>query len=118
MAFGPSPIPSAGRRLGQQEFHIMKKLLIATSVAAGLAVGAVPAFAQSATTGQPGSGASADNSAAGSVQAQNYPYQAPGAYQAQAPISDPQPHVGIGAGSEYTTRQLMKMPGYFPDGTD
>jgi hypothetical protein len=96
----------------------MKKLLIATSMAASLAVGAVPAFAQSATTGQPGWGASADNSTARSAQAQNYPYQAPGAYQAQAPISDPQPHIGIGAGSENTTHQLMNMPGYSPDGTD
>jgi hypothetical protein len=96
----------------------MKKLLIATSVAAGLAVGAVPAFAQSATTGQPGWGASADNGSAGAVQAQNYPYQAPGGYQAQDPTSDPHPHIGTGAGSDYTTRQLMNMPGYSPGGAD
>jgi hypothetical protein len=94
----------------------MRKLLVAATVAAGLAVGTAPAFAQSATTSQPGW--AADSGAVGSVQAQNYPNQQRGTYQAQDPISDPQPHVGTGAGSEYTTHQLMNMPGYSPDGTD
>lgn len=47
------------------------KLLLAATVALGLGAGAVPAFAQSATTSQPSSTASADNGAV-SVQAQNF----------------------------------------------
>jgi hypothetical protein len=106
-----SPVPSA-ERLGQQEFEFMKKLLIATSVAAGVAAAAVPAFAQSAMTSQPDWTALADNGAAGSVQAQNYsPTQ-------RATSSDPR--IGDGSTPGYLMQQqeLENMPGYSPQGAD
>ena len=92
----------------------MKKLLLAASMAAGLAAGAVPAFAQSATTSQPGSTASAHTGAAGPVQAQNY-------YGAQDPVANQThdrvsygAHIGGGSDSSYLTQQqeLQHMPGY------
>jgi hypothetical protein len=87
----------------------MKKLLVAAGLAAGLAAGAMPAFAQSATTDHR------------SVQAQNYNQtqnysQAPN-YDPPAAISDG-PHVGTGFGSDYEIQQheLQHMPGYSPTG--
>jgi hypothetical protein len=100
--------PSARSLPCPQEFDIMKKLLFAAGLAAGLAAGAMPAFAQSATTDQR------------SVQAQNYNqtqnYQAPN-YDPPAATSDG-PHVGTGFGSDYERQQLelQHMPGYSPTG--
>ncbi len=84
----------------------MNKLLLAASIAAGLAAGAVPAFAQSATTNPPGRFATADNGAASPVQPQNYD-------QAQTAISD-DAHVGDGSRPDYLLhqRELRNMPGY------
>jgi hypothetical protein len=99
---------------GQQEFDFMKMLLVAASMAAGLAAGAVPAFAQSVTIRQPGSTASAANGAAGSVQAQNhYGAQVPLGDPAQVPISN-DAHIGSGSGPDYLAhqRELQNMPGY------
>ncbi len=87
----------------------MKKLLIAASMAAGLAAGAVPAFAQSATTDEH------------SVQAQNYNQTQ---NYSQSPNYDPpaatsgNAHVGDGSRSEYLMhqQQLENMPGYSPTG--
>jgi hypothetical protein len=90
----------------------MKMLLVAASMAAGLAAGAVPAFAQSVTTGQPGSTASAYNGAG--VQAQNhYGTQAPLSEPAQVPMST-DAHIGSGSRPDYLThqRELQNMPGY------
>jgi hypothetical protein len=87
----------------------MKKLVMAASMAAGLAAVAMPAFAQSATTDQR------------SVQAQNYnPTQNYG----QAPNYDPPAatsggaHVGDGSRPEFLMhqQQLENMPGYSPTG--
>ena len=92
----------------------MKMLLVAASMAAGLAAGAAPAFAQSATTSQPGSTASAYNGAAGSVQAQNhYGTQVPLSEQAPAPMTN-DAHIGSGSGPDYLAhqRELQNMPGY------
>ncbi len=85
----------------------MKKLLAAASMAAGLAAGAVPAFAQSATTSQPGWAAAANNGAPGWGQAPNYYTQAP-----TPDISDA--HTGDGSGRDYLRQQqeLQNMPGY------
>ncbi len=90
----------------------MKKLLVAASMAAGLAAGAVPAFAQSATTNPPGRFATADSGAAGLVRSQNY-------NQAPAPMSDGA-HVGDGSRPDFLMHQqeLRNLPGYSPDGTD
>ena len=90
----------------------MKKLLVAASLAAGLAAGAVPAFAQSATTTPPGRVVTAYNGATGSVQMQNY-NQAPAAISNEA-------HIGDGSRPNYLMRQhqLQNMPGYSPGGTD
>jgi len=95
--FGASP-RAVCRRLGQQEFDIMKKLLVAASVIAGVAVGAVPAFAQSATTGQ------ADG--VGWVEAHNH-------NRARAVISN-EAYVGRGSDSDYLRQQqeLQNTPGY------
>jgi hypothetical protein len=87
----------------------MKKLLIAASMAAGVAAGAMPAFAQSATTDQR------------SVQAQNYNQTL---NYSQAPNYDPPTatsgaaHVGDGSRAEYLMhqQQLENMPGYSPTG--
>jgi hypothetical protein len=91
----------------------MKKLLVAASVAAGLAVGAVPAFAQSTTTANQGWGQAQNYN-----EAQNYSFaprysQAPGAVSADA-------HIGDGSRSGYMTEQheLQMSPGYSPDGTN
>lgn len=92
----------------------MKKLLIAAGVAGGLAAGAVPGFAQSAMTSQPGWAANADNGVAGSTQA---PYsEAFDYYQSpnyQAGISN-DAGVGTVSGSDYLMQQqdLRYMPGY------
>jgi hypothetical protein len=96
----------------------MKKLLVAASLAAGLAAGAVPAFAQSATTSQPGWVATDDNGAAASVQALNYT-QSPNYTQSQPTISTAA-HIGDGSRPNYLLRQqqLRDMPGYSPGGTD
>lgn len=90
----------------------MKKLLVAASMAAGLAAGAVPAFAQSATTSPPGRFATADNGVVGSVRLQNY-------NQLQAATSN-DAHVGDGSRPEYLMHQqeLRNMPGYSPDGSN
>jgi hypothetical protein len=90
----------------------VKKLLVAASVVAGLAAGAVPAFAQSATTNPQGRFATAYNGGLGSVQGQNY-------NQAQAAISN-DAHVGDGSRPEYLMHQqeLRSMPGYSPDGSN
>jgi hypothetical protein len=86
----------------------MKKLLIAAGVAGGLAAGAVPAFAQSAMTSQPGWAANADNGVAGSTQA---PYNEAFDY-----YQSPNYQAGISndAGSDYLMQQqdLRYMPGY------
>jgi hypothetical protein len=85
----------------------VKKLFVVASMAAGLTVGgAVPAFAQSATTNPPGWFASAYNGAASPVQAQNY-NQAQGASSNDA-------HVGDGSRPDYLLHQqeLWNMPGY------
>jgi hypothetical protein len=115
VGFGANPLPAVGSRFGQQEFDIMKKLLIATSVVAGVAAGTLPAFAQSATTSQLGWRASADNGAARSDWAQNYPNRVPGATSndPQDPISNGA-HVGDGSRPDYLMhqRELQSMPGY------
>ena len=49
----------------------MRKLLVAASMAAGLALGVVPAFAQHATTSRPGWAATTNKDAASSAQPQN-----------------------------------------------
>jgi opacity protein-like surface antigen len=84
----------------------MKKLLVAASVAAGLAAGAVPALAQSTTTGQADWPVSAANGAASWVEAHNY-------NRAQAAISNAA-YVGGGSDSDYLRQQqeLQNMPGY------
>jgi hypothetical protein len=114
-AFGAKhPGPSA-ERLGQQEFDIMKKLLIAASMAAGLAAGAMPAFAQSATTSQY------------PADPQNYdqaPRYAQAPHYAQAPNDDPPaatsggPKIGTGLDPDYQMQQqeLEHTPGYNPTG--
>jgi hypothetical protein len=92
----------------------MKKLLVAASLAAGLAAGAVPAFAQSVTTSQPGRVATDDNGAA-SVQAQNYT-QSPN-YTLSQPAISSNAYIGDGARPNYLMRQqqqLENMPGYSP----
>ena len=77
------------------------KLLLAATVALGLAAGAVPAFAQSATTSQPGatsqpgSAALADNGAA-SVQAQNFSTPQTMGLQPSDSAATPSAHVGQG----------------------
>ncbi len=90
----------------------MKKLLVAASLAAGLAAGAMPAFAQPAATSQSGWPATAENEAVGSVQAQNYG-QSPSYTQSQPAIGT-NAHVGDGSRPNYLLRQqeLMNMPGY------
>ncbi|HUB10464.1 MAG TPA: hypothetical protein VMB34_00785 [Acetobacteraceae bacterium] len=67
----------------------MKKLLVAASMAAGLAVGAVPAFAQPSTTAAPRVSNSGNGAAASSVQAQNFPRTQPQAGYYAAPPSQP-----------------------------
>jgi opacity protein-like surface antigen len=96
----------------------MKKLLVAASVAVGLGAGVVPAFAQSATASQPGWPATANNEAAGSVQAQYYTQSphytlSPDYTPSQPAISDGA-HVGDGSRPEYQLHQheLQNMPGY------
>jgi hypothetical protein len=90
----------------------MMKLLVAASLAASLAVGAMPAFAQSATTTQQNWTASADNGMASSVQAQNYTlapnYDPPAATTEGA-------HIGNGSSSNYEQQELAHLPGYSPD---
>jgi hypothetical protein len=116
-------MPSA-QRPGQQEFDIMKKLLAAASVAASLAAGAVPAFAQSATTSQTEWTAPADNGGAGSVQAQNYsPAQNYNPMQSYSPApaaTSSGAHFGDGSARDYLMQQqeLQNMPGYSPTGTN
>ena len=92
----------------------MKKLLLAASMAAGVAAGAVPAFAQSATTSQPALG---DNGAAPTVQAQNY-IPAQNYDQTQATTGDTA-HIGDG-GPNYLMQQqeLRNMRGYNITGGD
>ena len=84
----------------------MKKLLIAASVTAGLATGAVPVFAQSATIGQADRTVSAANGATSWVEAHNYK-------RAQATISN-EAYVGRSSDSDYLRQQqeLQNMPGY------
>jgi opacity protein-like surface antigen len=84
----------------------MKKLLVAASLAAGLAAGAVPAFAQATTTGQADLTVSSANGAASWVEAHNYNH-------AQAAISN-EAYVGGGSDSDYLRQQqeLQNMPGY------
>jgi hypothetical protein len=96
----------------------MKKLLIAASVAAGLAAGAMPAFAQPATPSQPGWPATPDNEAAGSVQAQNYT-QSPN-YTLSQPAISTGAHPGDGSRPDYLMHlhELQNMPGYNPYGAD
>ncbi len=89
----------------------MKNLLVAASLAAGLAAGAVPAFAQSATTSQQGSAVTADNQAADTIQAQNYT-QSP-SYTHSTPAFGAGPH--IGTWSDQQQEQLQNLPGYSPD---
>jgi len=110
---GPHGVPAFGTgsraaccRLGQQEFDIMKKLLIAASVTAGLATGAVPTFAQSATIGQADWTVRAANDAASWVEGHNY-------NRAEATISNAA-YVGRGSDSDYLKQQqeLQNMPGY------
>ena len=91
----------------------MKKLLVAASVAAGLAVGAAPAFAQSNTTANPGWGQAQNYN-----EAQNYtlaPHygQAPSAIGADA-------HIGDGSRSSFLREQheLEVSPGYNPSATE
>jgi len=105
LAFGVSPRAFCCR-LGQQEFDTMMKLLVAASVAAGLAAGAVPALAQSTTTGQADWTVNAANGAASWVEAHNY-------NNAQAVISFAA-YVGRGSDSDYLRQQqeLQNMPGY------
>ncbi len=101
---------SVYRRLGQQEFDLVKNLLVAASLAALLAAEAVPALAQSATTSQPGWAAVADNGAAGSV-------QAPNDSLAQPAISSGV-HVGDGSRPDYLRhkQELRDLPGYSVSG--
>ncbi len=97
----------------------MRKLLAAASLAASLAAGAVPAFAQSATTSRPDWIAPADNGAAGSVQAQNFsPAQNYNRAQNYSPAQGAT--IGDGAGRDYLMQQqqLQNMPGYSPTGTN
>ena len=84
----------------------MKKLLVAASLTAGLTAGAVPAFAQTATTGQADWTVSDANSAASWVEAHNY-------NRAEAAISN-EAYVGRGSDSDYLRQQqeLQNMPGY------
>ena len=84
----------------------MKKLLVAASMAAGLAAGAVPALAQSTTTGQGDWTVSAANGAGSWVEAPNY-------NRLQAAISN-EAYVGRGSASDYLRQQqeLQNMPGY------
>ncbi len=87
----------------------MKKLLLAASMAAGLAAGAMPAFAQSAS--QYPAQAQNYNGRQNYAQAQNY---------AQSPSYDPPaatsgaPHVGSGFDQSYQMqqRELQNSPGY------
>ncbi len=89
----------------------MKKLLLATSIAAGLAAGAMAAFAQSAS--QYPAQTQNYNETQNYAQAQNY---------AQSPNYDPPaattgaPHVGTGFDQDYQTQQhqLEQLPGYSP----
>jgi len=105
LAFGASP-RAVFCRLGQQEFDTMKKLLVAASMAAGLAAGAVPALAQSTPTGQGDWTVSAANGAGSWVEAPNY-------NRLQAAISN-EAYVGRGSASDYLRQQqeLQNMPGY------
>jgi hypothetical protein len=92
----------------------MKMLLVVASMAAGLAAGAIPALAQSVSTIQTRSTASAYNGAAGPVQAQNYHgAQGPVSNQAQDPVSNGA-HIGGGSEPGYLAQQqeLRDMPGY------
>lgn len=84
----------------------MKKLLIAAGVSVGLAASAVSAFAQSATTSQPGPAAIAENGTVRLVQALNY-------HQGQATVRH-DAYVGRGSAQEYLWEQqeLQKEPGY------
>jgi hypothetical protein len=102
----------AHERLGQQEFAIMKKLLVVASLATGLAAGAVPAFAQSAATSPPGRFATADNGVMGSVQVPNDALS--------QPAMSNNAHIGDGARPNYLMRQqqLQNLPGYSPDGAN
>lgn len=91
----------------------MKKLLVAASVAAGLAMGAAPTFAQSTTTANQGWGQAQNYN-----EAQNYglaPHfsQAPGAISADS-------HIGDGSQSSFLREQheLQTTPGYNPGATD
>ena len=90
----------------------MKKLLVAASLAAGLAMGAVPAFAQSATASQGWAQARNYN------EAQNYNL-AP--HYSQAPAaSSADTHIGDGSRSDFLRQQqeLERSPGYSPLATD
>lgn len=90
----------------------MKKLLVAASVAAGFAAGAVPAFAQPAATSQQGWPVTANNDLSGAVQAHNYT-QSPN-YTPSDPAIGPGAHVGDGSRPDYLLhqRELQNMPGY------
>jgi hypothetical protein len=87
----------------------MKKLLIAASMAAGLAAGAMPAFAQSAS--QYPAPAQNYNQTQNYAQVQNY---------TRSPNYDPPaatsgaPHVGTGSDQSYQMQQheLQNSPGY------
>jgi len=103
--------PPADEGLGSKEFDDMKQLLVAASVAAGLAVGAVPAFAQSTTTASP-------SQAQNYREARNYAMapqygQGAGAINANAQIGD-----GSRSGFLREQQELEMSPGYSPDGTD
>lgn len=91
----------------------MKKLLVAASVAAGLAVGAVPAFAQSTTTASQGWGQAQNYNEAQNYSLTPHYSQAPGAISADA-------HIGDGSRSSYLREQqeLQMTPGYNPDATE
>lgn len=93
----------------------MKTLLIAASMAAGLAAGATPAFAQSVTTSQYATQPQNYNQAQVYNQTPNY---------TRAPNDDPPAatsdgaHIGTGADPDYELqqRELEQMPGYSPTG--
>jgi len=96
-----------------RSFDVMKKLLVAASVAAGLAMVAAPAFAQSTTTANQGWGQAQNYNEAQNYSLAPHYSQGPSATSADA-------HIGDGSLSSYMReqRQLEMSPGYNPNPTD
>lgn len=94
---------------------MMKKLLIAASMAAGFAVGAMPAFALSGTTSQYPAQPQNYNQMQSYNQAPNYT-QAPNDDPPAATSGGPKVGTGVDPGYQMQQQELERTPGYSPTG--